>query len=977
MIDEALARLRAAADGLAAGWSPDGVDGLAALDLDAGTPQTLRLRLEPPAALHGVPLADDRLELTVTSIYPIEVAVDGEVVLAEPVPPVAAGPALVEVMKAIRPGATADLAVTVRPIPGQGGSWPDRWLRLRFTTPRLRARFEELDLAWARLALANQLATTATERATVAAAARLVTATTMDLTGLADTLTPVSERAAAIEVHVIGHAHIDLAWLWTWDDAREVIKRDVRSMLAIMRDFPEVTFTHSQPAGYEVIRQEEPELFAELVDRVREGRWEPATAQWVETDANLAAGEAMASQLLEGVAFSRTHLGVEPRVCLAPDTFGHSANLPQLLAEAGVQVYYHHRANPGIPERWPAYWWEGIDGTRVLACSTKSYLGALTPGAVAAAAIEAAQAGLPAALLFVGVGDHGGGPTRQGYDVLRRIGTAPGMPTARCSTLAIYAERLRSAGVRLPVHRGESATIFEGCYTTHADAKQANRDGENRLLTAEAVAALAGLPRDPALTEAWRDLCFHQFHDILGGSAIAEVYEQTRDDHARVVRVTERVISRGLARLAAAAPAGTVTVVNPLGHDRTDLVVVPGVPDGTVRLGQPSDEGLLFVARVPGFGVAQYRLDDPDPATGSVSVAEDDRYVWVETPHFRVAVRRDCGVLTSFVDKRVERELVAFGMRRATDYGDTARPDLGLNVFQLVEERPHFMSAWQHHEVRAEHSLVDGAQTEVVERGPVRVLVRVTHRLRGSRVVEDIAFYRDLPRLDFTVRLDWHEPGGPEHGVPNLKLAFTPDLDQCQPWFEVPHGAVRRRSSGQQVPALRWVDVGGPDYGVAVLNDATYGHDVLGNRVRLSLVRTAYVPDPCSDRGAYTFRCSLLPHAGDWRDAAVPHAAAGFNQPLLAHVGRETDTAGAPGWRPRIDASGGLVTAALRVARDGSGTVLRLAEASGRQARVTVAGLPDRARVWVSDLIERRHRPAGTMVELRPFQVKTLLIEQE
>ncbi|MEQ4210120.1 glycoside hydrolase family 38 C-terminal domain-containing protein [Actinopolymorpha sp. B9G3] len=1031
-VKDALTRLRTAADTAGSGWSPavwrvpeeDGevrdIERLGQLDLRDGEIRIARCSLDLPATLHGVDLLGDTLEMTVTSIYPIEVTAGGTVLVKESVPPVATGPALVDVVPAIREGGNGELEVAITALEGQAGAFVT-WLGLSFTTPRLRARRDTLDLAWARLHLADELAATAEERRAVEASAALVPVELLDteetdlataLDAMATALVPVAERVAAIDVHVIGHCHIDLAWLWSWDDAREVIKRDIRSVLAIMRDYPEVTFTHSQPAGYEVVRTEEPELFAQIVSYVRQGRWEPATTQWVEGDTNLASGEAMASQLLEGVTFTREHLGVSPKVFLAPDTFGHSANLPQLAVDAGAQVYYHHRCNPGAESgrRWPAYWWEGVDGTRILACSTDSYNGNLSAGAIARATAEAAAAGLPAALLFVGVGDHGGGPTRQGYDILRSLTGTFGLPTARCSTLQAYARQLVSAGVQLPVHRGESSTIFEGCYTSHVDAKQTNRDGENRLATAEALTALAGIPRDPALTQGWRDVCFHQFHDILDGSAIAEAYVKTREDHARIVRETDAVIDRALAVLADAAQEGAVVVANPLGHDREDLVIVPGVagdvvrpvlvdPGGRRTPGQHTDDGLAFVARVPAYGTTTYRVteatgdqspqpelwDGPDPALAvrqEGGSEEDPRYLRIETPHFRVALRRDCGILTSFVDKRTGRDLVAFGMQRMSDYGDTARPDLALNVFQVVDERPHFMSSWQYQEVETERSLLAGATSEVLEEGPVRVVVGVTHEFRSSRIVERLSFYRDLPRVDFAVDVDWQEPGDEDHGVPNLKLAFTPDVDECEAWFEAPYAAVRRRSNGQQVPALRWADVGGAAYGVAVLNDSTYGHDVLGSRVRLTLVRTSYVPDPRSDRGRYAYRFAFVPHLRSWREAGIPHLAAGFNQPLVARVAsvHTPDTAETtlPGWRLRVEPAVG-VSSVVRLARTGVGTVVRIAETSGRAVRTTVSGLPAGAQVRESDLTETRGRPIGSggtaVVDLRPWQVRTLLVD--
>lgn len=1025
----ALNRLRFAADAVGRGWLPSWrwcrasgeevpVDSIIEVDLPAGSTSVLRTRLDLPERLYGVDLAAEPLTLRVEGIFPIRVSIDGAAVIEEGLPMVAAGPALVEALPEVRPGDNGELTLEIiRPASqGEGPAWWN-WIGLQLSTPALHRRFDQLDLAWARLRLAEELAASEADRAALAAAAEKVPAEPLNLSetalsgaldSVATALAPLAGRVSALDVHVIGHCHIDLAWLWTWEETQAVITRDIRSVLDLMRDYPEMTFTHSQPAGYEVVRREEPELFAQIQEHVRTGRWEPATAQWVEGDTNLASGEATASQLLEGVTYTREHLGTTPQVFLAPDTFGHAGNLPQLIADAGARVYYHHRGNPGGRHgRWPAYWWEGIDGTRILATSTLTYNGELTAGSIAEATIDAVRAGLSTALLFVGVGDHGGGPTRQGLDRLRQLRTAPGMPRSACSTLTRYADAVVASGARLPVHRGESPTIFEGCYTTHADAKKTNRDGENRLVTAETLAALADLPRDPELTPTWRNLCFHQFHDILPGSAIPEVYQLTQEDHHRLVEVTDRVVAEALEVLHAGA--GGILVTNPLGHDRTDVVTTtwPDLPEGTETVtlidcegrripGQVSEGVVLFVATVPAFGTQRYALRvTPAPAPSDLhvqpeggtrvhpgaAVVDENRYWRVQTPHFSAAVRQDSGIITSFVDKRVDRELVAWGMQRMSDYIDAARPDLGLNVFQLVEERPHSLSSWEYAEVHAEHSWVDGGHVELVEAGPVRIVLRVHHEVRASTVTEDIIFYRDLPRVDFVAHVDWQEPTGTEHGVPNLKVSFAADLDECQPWFEIPYGATARRSNGQQVPALRWSDIGGPGYGVALVNDAVYGHDVLGTRQRLTLLRTASEPDPCSDQGEYTFAFSLVPHVGDWRSARIPHLAAAANQPLIGRAVRGQDGAAVPAtraWQPRAEYADGVVQLALRRCRNDEGTVVRLSESAGVRTPVRLTGLPAGAQIWRATIVEDRLDLLGSGPEvaltLAPWQVLTLII---
>ena len=343
-------------------------------------------------------------------------------------------------------------------------------------------------------------------------------------------------------------------------------------------------------------------------------------------------------------------------------------------------------------------------------------------------------------------------------------------------------------------------------------------------------------------------------------------------------------------------------------------------------------------------------------------------------------MRRDCGILVSFTDKRVGRELVGFGMRRGSDYIDSARPDLALNVFQIIDEHPHGMSAWQYQEVHTEHSLLRGATTKIVETGPVRLVLQVTHKVRQSTITQQITFYRDLPRVDFQTNVDWQELGSPEAGVPNLKSAFTAKLLDCEAWFETPFAAVRRPADGQEVPALRWADVGGADYGIALLNDSKYGYDALGCRLRLNLVRSGYDPDAISDVGPHTVRTRFVPHTGSWREAGIVQAAAGFNQPLLVTEGGAGSEEGSIASRPTLAGSSSVQISCLKIARDGKGMIVRLYESAGRTVETRLQGLPASASVTETNIVEDRLRTldarnGGLSLIFRPWQVRTLRIE--
>ncbi|HZQ26534.1 MAG TPA: hypothetical protein VFA94_02440, partial [Acidimicrobiales bacterium] len=535
MTTAALDHLRAAADQARAGWLPQrweridgpGPDGYAVTrfpslhgpmggidgDLALEPGQELTIRCDLPDG--------ERLDLMLWSLFPTAVRQGGRSLLDDDVPPAACGPALIP----LEPGGRLEL--TVRAFDHQ---LYRPWHWFRFTTTEQRRRFEELDVAWAQLYLADALAVTAGERAAVGMAAGH--AAVGRYAAMVEALAPLGERIAAREVHLVGHSHIDLNWLWRMPDTVQIVLRDIRSVLALLDDYPEMTFTHSQPASYRMVQEHAPELFSRIRAHIAAGRWEPATLQWVEGDTNMASSEATARQALEAVLYARTELGASPTVLLAPDTFGHAGNLPQIVASAGGRFYYHHRCNPG----WPAYWWEGQDGTRLLAVSTPTYSGDITAGDLARAAVAGGDSLV--SMHFYGVGDHGGGPTREALDALRRLQGQPLLPTARCSTVARYAEAVSADN--LPVHRGESATTFEGCYTTHADTKRFNRHGENLLQTAETLAALAGhddAERLGDLVEAWRTVLFNQFHDILDGSAIREVYEDQAADFEAVAEL--------------------------------------------------------------------------------------------------------------------------------------------------------------------------------------------------------------------------------------------------------------------------------------------------------------------------------------------------------------------------------------------------------------------------------------------------------
>jgi alpha-mannosidase len=631
------------------------------------------------------------------------------------------------------------------------------------------------------------------------------------------------------------------------------------------------------------------------------------------------------------------------------------------------------RCNPGGEKQpWPAYWWEGDDGSRILALSTPEYYGHVTAGEAAQSVVQAASAGHDVALQMYGVCDHGGGPTRQSLETLGRLQREALVPRLVCSTVSSYVDALLERQPDLPVHRGESALTFRGCYTSHADAKELNRQGEELLVTADTLAALAGFDHDSDLRDAWRTHLRHQFHDILGGSSIADVYVDQATDAAAVQAVAGQRMRAALDVLHRGIPGDRIAVTNPHAWERVDVVCVD-VPTaktvtlagrhGHVTVGQQTADGLCFVARVPGFSTVAYEIRAESDATPMSATGTDGPTVRITGGRHAVDVGAESGAVVSW---RLDDSVVEIG---AT----------GLGRLLLVEEEPAPMSAWVLGRLRSEVALESGT-TAVVECGPVRTVLETTHRVRQSTVRQRLHVYADLDRIDVEVLLDWQEPGGPELGAPGMKVAFDTGLAGATPSYETLFSALNRPGDGGEVPALRWgavEDAGGR--GIAVLNDSRHAYDATDGTLRLRVVRSAYEPDPHADIGRHRTRYALLPLTSGWRGAAVPRQAAAFGTALLA--GRGTGGTGSQPTAPplHVDAADNIVVAGLKPARHGSGLVVRLYESAGASGTATIRGVPDGAVVRTANVVEDELADvalgAGAAeLMLRPFEVITLVI---
>ncbi len=814
------------------------------------------------------------------------------------------------------------------------------------------------------------------------------------LAEVAAILSPILKEARTFTTHLIGHAHIDMNWLWVWDETLAICQRDFETMAKLMEKYPFFTFSQSQVSIYKAVMKTRPDLFERIRYFVNRGQWEITAAMWVEGDENMASGEAIVRQFLLANRFLKKHFGKEPTVCWQPDLFGHVWTMPQILNKCGVRYYYFMRCGKTNPH---VFWWEGPDGSRVLAATTNNYNGSIGQDTINYGFELYRKQGVKDYLHVYGVGDHGGGPTMRDIERGIELSRRPYLPAIKFGTVAGYFDKVVAENERLPVVRDELQFIFEGCYTTHADIKLRNRQCENLFPVLEMFSVLA-LPFELPypkfiLDEGWERTCFNQFHDILPGSAIHATYEEVMPITDGCLAAGERALEKSLKTLAAqidtaSFAAEPIVVFNPNNWDRSDVVTVElpllanewaeildpmGAPIAcqiTQRLADRAE--LIFVAEaVPAIGYKTYgwrKLSSAPNAPTELTIADDS---CIENQFCRLEIDSDTGGIRSWRHKATDRDLVA--------------PKQLANVFQLLHEAGHEMSAWQIGNILGTEPLLSPLRIDVLEKGPVRVLLQIVHENGASRFIQRIAMYHRLPRIDFPCAVDWQEIGTRAAGSQFLKVAFPLNLTTpLQATFEIPFGHIQREANGHEYPLQKWLQVSDGAIAVSLTNDCKYGCDVNGNVVRLSLLRSSYEPDPVPDRGWHYFQYALNIH--DPAAGLTPSVRDGYelNQPLRAVV-----TGKNAGHWPleqsllRCSAPNVVLTA-FKKAEDDDSLIIRVYEAEGQETECRINFAFHILAANETDLLERDLPEARLEivsdrlnVRLRPFEIKTIRLVRE
>ncbi len=787
---------------------------------------------------------------------------------------------------------------------------------------------------------------------------------------------------AALPPHrsiAIGHAHIDTAWLWPIRETRRKCVRTFASATALMDDYPEYRFACSSAQHYAWIEELAPELFGRIVERAERGQWVPVGGMWVEADMNLPSGESLARQIVVGQRYFEEKFGQRCEEVWIPDVFGYPAGLPQLFAAGGMQRFVTQKLSWNKQNRFPhsTFWWEGLDGTRVLTHfpPVDTYNAEITPAELAYAAANFKDHGWSGqSLVPFGHGDGGGGPTREMLERARRLAASDPRYTLEIGTPDDFFEAVEadlSAGARIPVWRGE--LYFEthrGTLTSQLRTKLGNRRCERLLVEAELWAATLG--RSAGVDDLWREVLTQQFHDILPGSSIAWAHA---DAEAVFARVGAELDGRVAGLLAEIAPSGQ-SLANPADAPVDGVVVlhdVRGVGEGSGvdsagGIQVLADGDLAVLASVPALGVAPLR---PVPV--------DDRVICSDTSmtNSRLAVRWDhAGNLCSIIDLANARELVPTGAFAA--------------VLELAPDHPVEYDAWDLEAwTRRNATALTGAadvEVELTDRGPLVGRVAVRRPFGPSSATITYELRAGSAELLVHVELDWR------HDEHLLSMAFPIDVRADTARCDVQFGVVERPTHPSnswdaakfEVCAHRFVDVTEPDFGVAILNDGRYGHSVFDGAVRVSLARAAKYPDPDADHGRHQVTLAVLPHRGE--PALVRDAAARLNCPVRLVEG----TAGSQGAPPAplVTISNhragtrntGVQVDAVKVADDGSGDlIVRCHEAVGNRTVVDVRPNRRVTAAWRCNLLEEPG--AGEEVgdgivtlTLRPFELVTLRV---
>lgn len=786
------------------------------------------------------------------------------------------------------------------------------------------------------------------------------------------------------KVYMSGHSHIDVAWLWTVRETERKAIRTFINTLDMMDAYPDFKFTQSQAVLYDMVKKNAPDIFERIKEKIKKGQWEIVGNAWVEADTNIASGESLIRQLLYGREFFVREFGTESDTYWLPDCFGFSYALPQIIKKSGMKNFITAKLSSNDTNKFPysMFRWRGLSGDDVTGFFVRThYQGDFDANEVKACRETNDQKGtVDVSLGMYGYGDGGSGATIAMLERASALKNIPGMPEVVNGTSKEFFDEIGEYRDEFPVWDGE--LYYEkhrGTYTSQAFVKKNNRKGEFLLRDAEIASVAAELMCGRAypaeeLEEVWKILLINQFHDILPGSSIHEVYENTRREYAEMRERGCKLISGGLDALFPKKDAKKVIAVNPLPFSRSERIqteIPDGIngilsADGTELVSAVENKDgkrmLSFIAKdVPSVGFAEYTLTDKKYVGEKTVKAEKSL---LENEYLRVVFNEN-GELESVFDKENDREVL----------------DGVGNVLTIYGDKPGHESSWNleyDYRMTRYHPISDGA-AEVTENSCIRGEIKITKRFNKSVITQYVSLDAGARKVDFRTVVDWHET------EKLLKASFPVAVRCTYSTSECAHGSIRRPTHTNtsydlakfEICMHKWVDLSESGYGVAILNDCKYGCDVTENVMSISLMKAPVCPDTTGDMGVSEFVYSLAPHAGTWQEAGISELAYSLNDPIKMIVG---STAAADNYSFVEISRRGVVLDAFKKAQDGDGYILRVFEAYSSRGKCRIT-LPEKISALGECLMtetENHEIPFdGNAFEffIKPNEVKTFRIK--
>ncbi|MGG3468215.1 glycoside hydrolase family 38 C-terminal domain-containing protein [Neobacillus pocheonensis] len=788
-------------------------------------------------------------------------------------------------------------------------------------------------------------------------------------------------------LHMIGNAHLDPVWLWQWQEGFQETKATFRSALDRMKEYPEFVFTNSSAANYVWIENNEPEMFEEIKQRIKEGRWEIVGGWWVQPDCNLPSGESFVRQGLYGQRYFQEKFGVTAKVGYNVDSFGHHGMLPQILKKSGMDYYIFMRPSPqekGLPGR--LFWWESDDGSRVLAFRIPYEY--CTWGKDVEKHVRRNAAELKAPfndlMCFYGVGNHGGGPTKENLESIKRLNFEPEFPSLILSTPNKFFDELMKKNLSFPVVHDDLQHHASGCYAVHSGIKKWNREAENMLLKAEKFSALANWTTGQKypitdLNCAWKNVLFNQFHDILAGTSLEEAYDDARDMHGEAMSIASRGMNYAVQSLSwridieEKEGMKPIVVFNPHSwQSKVNIELeVGGLKPGDILVDQEGNQipmqtvqshataggryRISFIAELPSMGYRVYKIIHSDDSKEFAPIKAADTFL--ENERLRVEINPVTGFITSLFDKSKKLELLDGPAARPIVINDKS-DTWSHNVLQFKDEVGFFMAK----------------SVKLVEHGSVKSVIRVVSEYGKSTFVQNFTLYKNLDQIDVQCTLNWQEQ------FKLLKLKFPVNLIFRKATYEIPYGHIVRECNGEEEPGQNWIDISGTHpptgemYGLSLLNDGKYSFDIHNKEMSMTILRSPiyahHDPTVPIDSGHYTFidqgvqkfSYSLLPHQGNWETAGTVKRATELNQKPISII--ETYHKGS---LPQIDSyltvdEDNVIVSVVKKAEDNDDLIIRAYETANEET-TAVIDLPK----WNRTI----------KAEFKPSEIKTFRIPKD